>query len=638
MSRAQQVGPLPPTLGITDPHVRAFCDALASAWNVRNNGIGKDDERFVRKGEIADLATRAVIDTLSGAPNAIVTSLQPGSGSASELYNQMLTAVERLVTGSRAYEFLRTPIQQIKPPTKQLQELRDRIDKEVNDRVAAIELEAAERGSGIYDESTSRVTDVDNLQSQINTIIAVGTGDTATILAALTAEQTARVAGDTAEATSRSLLAAQMRGTYTGTDVALVTTGLVYSERQARVTAVGAVASSVSALTARMGTAEAAIVTEQSARVSGVSAVASNVTALTARMGTAEANILTNNSTRSTKDNSLAQAINTIWTKIGGASALIQDASLAAVSPAAVTATKWNQVQAAVTDPNTGLVNAVSIKSELNAYVSKVDGSMNTTWAVRSNVSGIISGLALMTTAGAGSAPGAATSNFMIMANRLSLVSPSNNALRPVPFSVDGAGNAVFSGTVYAAAGVFGGSLLAATGTFNGALSAATGTFTGALSAATGTFSGTLTAAAINAVNTINLAGNSVSVSAGATGTGSSGVSVVLHVPAGQTMEISAIATAEGLPWAPFYDEFYGLELTIDGNTVTFRAKSFSALYDDGVSMPYRYFVAIPTTSQHVRNVTGPKTVTIRAKSYWGETPRVYDTRLKTLIAIGRMK
>ena len=59
---------------------------------------------------------------------------------------------------------------------------------------------------------------------------------------------------------------------------------------------------------------------------------------------------------------------------------------------------------------------------------------------------------------------------------------------------------------------VFAGALSAATGTFSGALSAASGTFTGALSAATGSFSGALTANAIDAVTTINLAGQSVTI------------------------------------------------------------------------------------------------------------------------------
>jgi hypothetical protein len=57
--------------------------------------------------------------------------------------------------------------------------------------------------------------------------------------------------------------------------------------------------------------------------------------------------------------------------------------------------------------------------------------------------------------------------------------------------------------------------------TFSGALSAATGTFSGSLSAATGTFSGTLTASAINAINTINLAGNAVTQMIAGSGTSS---------------------------------------------------------------------------------------------------------------------
>ena len=73
-------------------------------------------------------------------------------------------------------------------------------------------------------------------------------------------------------------------------------------------------------------------------------------------------------------------------------------------------------------------------------------------------------------------------------------------------------GSATFAGSLSAATGTFAGSLSAATGTFAGSLSAATGTFTGSLSAATGTFSGTLTANAINAVQTINIAGNAVTV------------------------------------------------------------------------------------------------------------------------------
>jgi hypothetical protein len=64
-------------------------------------------------------------------------------------------------------------------------------------------------------------------------------------------------------------------------------------------------------------------------------------------------------------------------------------------------------------------------------------------------------------------------------------------------FRVTGAGD------VYAPAF----SIVDGVATFNGG-----GSFSGALSAATGNFSGTLTASAVNAVNTINLAGNAVTV------------------------------------------------------------------------------------------------------------------------------
>ncbi len=61
-------------------------------------------------------------------------------------------------------------------------------------------------------------------------------------------------------------------------------------------------------------------------------------------------------------------------------------------------------------------------------------------------------------------------------------------------FAIDTAGNASFGGT----------------------LNAASGTFGGTLTAASGTFAGTLDANAINAVNTINIVGNAVTIPAGA--------------------------------------------------------------------------------------------------------------------------
>lgn len=99
-------------------------------------------------------------------------------------------------------------------------------------------------------------------------------------------------------------------------------------------------------------------------------------------------------------------------------------------------------------------------------------------------------------------------------------------------FAVDASGNASF-----------GGALNAATGTFNGALTAATGTFNGALNAATGTFSGSLTAGAVNAVNTVNIAGQAVTVSSGSSSYASSTTLSHTHVSSGY----SAIITINGI-------------------------------------------------------------------------------------------
>ena len=65
------------------------------------------------------------------------------------------------------------------------------------------------------------------------------------------------------------------------------------------------------------------------------------------------------------------------------------------------------------------------------------------------------------------------------------------------------------------------GSLLSVNGggTFSGTLNAASGTFRGALHAATGTFSGVLTADAVNAVSTLNIAGEAVTVPRFSSGT-----------------------------------------------------------------------------------------------------------------------
>lgn len=87
----------------------------------------------------------------------------------------------------------------------------------------------------------------------------------------------------TAEITSRQTLATQLRGSYTGTDINSVsfTQGLIYSEKQARSTETGSLATSINGLNARLTTAEGSITTQATA-----------LTSLTTRVSTAEGTIL----------------------------------------------------------------------------------------------------------------------------------------------------------------------------------------------------------------------------------------------------------------------------------------------------------------------------------------------------------
>lgn len=134
----------------------------------------------------------------------------------------------------------------------------------------------------------------------------------------------------------------------------------------------------------------------------------------------ASAGIANEETTRIGKDNALAQAVNTLWASVGGSEALIQDGQLASITPAAVEATKWTQVQAAVTDPNTGLVSSTSIKEDLLSYASLADGSLNSIYSVRAQVTTggrtVVGGFGLAATDGAGSIAGP-TIDFGVLAD-----------------------------------------------------------------------------------------------------------------------------------------------------------------------------------------------------------------------------
>jgi len=302
--RTTQVTTLPPTIGIKDPEVRAFLDAMVNAWDLRSGVTNADDrERFVTLGEIKKLTNKAIVQAFSrgsgvaggggGIPN-------PGEDDVSGMIDGMVDSIRQSIL----YQLLGTSVAPI---------------------------------------------DITNLRSRID---------------------------------------------------------------------------------AAIGEVGATILREQTIRSSADEAFVSQIEGIIARVEESEAAIFEEQEIRLTKDTALARAINTMWAAIGGDQAVIQDGQLAAVTPSAVQASRWTQVVASVTDPNTGQINSTSIKQDLNSYASKVDGKFNSIYSVRAQVDvggrTVVGGFGLSATAGAGSAEGP-TIDFGVRADRFWIAATSGS-------------------------------------------------------------------------------------------------------------------------------------------------------------------------------------------------------------------
>ncbi|MCZ7841509.1 DUF1983 domain-containing protein [Leclercia adecarboxylata] len=114
--------------------------------------------------------------------------------------------------------------------------------------------------------------------------VALGRPTPGAGMAALQQETTARVQGDQAEATARETLATQIRGGYTGDDPSKLSSGLMYTERQARITAQEAevterkkLESTVNANKASVTQELATLTTEQEAQATTLSGLQTTV-------------------------------------------------------------------------------------------------------------------------------------------------------------------------------------------------------------------------------------------------------------------------------------------------------------------------------------------------------------------------
>lgn len=304
---------------------------------------------------------------------------------------------------------------------------------------ARIEQEATARANAILAEAGLRANGDGDLQAQINLLSAASSGDFQELLTALQEEQTARANADTAEAASRETLAAQLRGTYTGTDVAQLSTGLLYNERVARVSADGVLTSSVNALSSTVtnnyNTLNSAITNEATTRANADTAESTARQALAARVTTAESDIDANTAaisseatTRASADTALGTRIDTLTATVNTnnttLSSAIQTEQTARANADTTLTNSISTLQSTVTTNNNTLTAAVQSEASTRA---SADGALQAQYTVKLDVNGYVSGFGLASTLN-NATP---YSNFIFKADQFAFGAPGQTSVYP---------------------------------------------------------------------------------------------------------------------------------------------------------------------------------------------------------------
>ena len=129
----------------------------------------------------------------------------------------------------------------------------DAVSAEASTRAAAILAEATARGTAITNVNTLRQQGDDQLALTVSTLTSTVTTNKGSATSAVQDESLARTNAIAAEAASRATLASQFRGSYEGSDLNAVTTGLFFQERLTRSDAVNALSQQITLLSAGSG-------------------------------------------------------------------------------------------------------------------------------------------------------------------------------------------------------------------------------------------------------------------------------------------------------------------------------------------------------------------------------------------------
>jgi len=257
------------------------------------------------------------------------------------------------------------------------------IQNETNARIAGdtalvntISLIGAKSAGGtgfIANLNTLRVSPTETFAQRLTAIDArAGANE-----AAIVAEQTARADAISAEATARNGLAATLRGEIGAA---------VQSEATARVNADGALATKLDLLGTTSSDGLAYVLNESTVRLGGGVALGTRLSGIDARIGTAEAAIVSEQTARASADSSLASSLTALQSSLNG--------NIASVS---------------------------TLQSTVNGLSAQ--------YGVVLNVNGHITGFRQFNNGASGS--------FVVTADRFAIVDPNGGAPR-VPFEVSG--------------------------------------------------------------------------------------------------------------------------------------------------------------------------------------------------------
>lgn len=159
----------------------------------------------------------------------------------------------------------------------------------------------------------------------------------------------------------------------------------------------------------RLGANELALINETSQRITGDTGLSTQITALGTRIGTAEAGLLTETQQRVNADNALQTTITTQYASVNDSLALQQQAITTNANGVSALTTSLNQIQVQVNSNRAAIAQEAQVRAN-------ADGVLYAQYTLRLDVNGRVSGFGL--------AASPTVSDFIVRADRFSIVSP----------------------------------------------------------------------------------------------------------------------------------------------------------------------------------------------------------------------